>query len=99
MCPEEEGVPPYKVCMTLNGEPVTFEVDTGCGLTILNMKTFKEKVKNAPPWKKPCLKSNIYTVDIKNARIQIVLLQRRPHYSCFKSCREDTCPKRTIDYV
>lgn len=38
--------------MTLNGEPVTFEVYTGCGLTILNMKTFKEKVKNAPPLKK-----------------------------------------------
>ena len=48
---EEEAVPPYKVCMTLNGEPVTFEVDTGCGLTIMTMRAFREKVKNAPPLK------------------------------------------------
>lgn len=58
---DEEGVPPYKVCMTLNGEPVTFEVDTECGLTILNMKTFKEKVKNAPPLKKTHLNLRTYT--------------------------------------
>lgn len=58
---EGEGVPPYKVCMTLNGETVTFEVETGCGLTILNMETFKEKVKNAPTLKKTCLKLRTYT--------------------------------------
>ena len=46
--------------MTLNGETVTFEVDTGCGFTILNMETFKEKVKNAPPLKKICLKMRTY---------------------------------------
>ena len=58
---EEAGVLPYKVCMTLNGETVTFEVDTGCGFTILNMETFKEKVKNAPPLKKTCLKLRTFT--------------------------------------
>ena len=44
-----------------SGETVTFEVDTGCGLTILNMETFKEKVKNSPPLKKTRLKLRTYT--------------------------------------
>lgn len=47
--------------MTLNGEPVTFKVDTGCRLTIMNMKTFKEKVKKAPPLKKTRLMLRTYT--------------------------------------
>lgn len=47
--------------MTLNGEPVTFEVDTGCGLITLNMNTFKEKVKYAPPLKKIRLKLRTYS--------------------------------------
>lgn len=49
---EEVREPPYKVGMDLNGEPVTFEVDTGCSFTILNQRTFCEKVKNAAPLKK-----------------------------------------------
>ncbi|XP_029904245.1 LOW QUALITY PROTEIN: uncharacterized protein K02A2.6-like [Myripristis murdjan] len=58
---EEEGEPPYKVCMALNEEPVTFEVDTGCGLTILNKKTFKKSEKCPSIEKKTRLKLRTYT--------------------------------------
>lgn len=34
----EERDPPYKVCLTLNGAPVRFEVDPGCRFTILDLK-------------------------------------------------------------
>lgn len=48
----EERKPPYQARMDLNGEPVTFEVDTGSGFTILNQRTFREKVKHARPLKR-----------------------------------------------
>lgn len=56
-----EREPPYRVCMGVNGEPVTFEIDTGCSFTIMNESTFKEKVKNAPRLRKIHLDLRTYT--------------------------------------
>lgn len=46
-CSELQKVKPYTVELNVNGQNVDFELDTGCGLTVVNKACFKDT------WKEP----------------------------------------------
>ena len=48
------GTDPYHIMMTLNGMPVSLDVDTGAALTVVNQLTYERLMEHAERESRTC---------------------------------------------